>query len=102
MLYEVITSTIIKDVAITPAEVRYKVKNEKAEDLPMVEPQVEYAQISVYVITSYSIHYTKLYESPGFCHFSNFPASVPGSKLSARHDNSRPTHYSGIDRNNFV
>ncbi|WP_163712052.1 peptidylprolyl isomerase [Mangrovibacterium lignilyticum] len=40
--------TITNEVSITPAEVRYKVRNSKPEDLPMVEPQVEYAQISVY------------------------------------------------------
>ena len=39
---------ITGEVTITPAEVRYKVRNSKPEDLPMVEPQVEYAQISVF------------------------------------------------------
>jgi len=41
-------SKIIGEASITPAEVRYKVRNTKPDDLPMVEPQVEYAQISVY------------------------------------------------------
>jgi len=40
--------TITGDVTITPAEVRYKIRNSKPEELPMVEPQVEYAQISVF------------------------------------------------------
>ncbi|PTN06344.1 peptidylprolyl isomerase [Mangrovibacterium marinum] len=40
--------TITGEVSITPAEVRYKVKNAKTEELPIVEPQVEYAQISFY------------------------------------------------------
>jgi peptidyl-prolyl cis-trans isomerase SurA len=48
LLTQQMRNTIIKDVAITPAEVRYKVRSAKTEDLPMVEPQVEYAQISVY------------------------------------------------------
>ncbi|WP_372772848.1 peptidylprolyl isomerase [Mangrovibacterium sp.] len=40
--------TITNEVTITPAEVRYKVRNTPTEDLPMVEPQVEYAQISIF------------------------------------------------------
>lgn len=34
-------------VNITPAEVRYQVRNANPNDLPIVQPQVEYAQISV-------------------------------------------------------
>lgn len=41
-------SSIIKNVTITPAEVRYKYKNTNKSELPQVEAQVEYAQISVY------------------------------------------------------
>lgn len=40
--------TIINDVNITPAEVRYKVRNAQPQELPLVEPQVEYAQITIY------------------------------------------------------
>lgn len=39
---------ITGEATITPAEVRYKVRNSNPNDLPMVEPQVEYAQISVF------------------------------------------------------
>ncbi|RKD90148.1 peptidylprolyl isomerase [Mangrovibacterium diazotrophicum] len=39
---------ITGEVTITPAEVRYKVRNSNPNDLPMVEPQVEYAQISLF------------------------------------------------------
>ena len=41
-------SKITDEVTITPAEVRYKVRNSQPQDLPMVEPQVEYAQISLF------------------------------------------------------
>ncbi|MFV0521545.1 MAG: peptidylprolyl isomerase [Mangrovibacterium sp.] len=41
-------STIIKNVTITPAEVRYKYKNDDKSKLPQIDDQVEYAQISVY------------------------------------------------------
>ncbi|MFV0291322.1 MAG: peptidylprolyl isomerase [Mangrovibacterium sp.] len=41
-------STIIKNIAITPAEVRYKYKNEDKSDLPQIDSQLEYAQICVY------------------------------------------------------
>ncbi|MEL7586371.1 MAG: peptidylprolyl isomerase [Prolixibacteraceae bacterium] len=39
---------IIEKVSVTPAEVRYKYRTMDKEDIPMVEDQVEYAQISVY------------------------------------------------------
>lgn len=48
LLTQQMRSKIIEDVAITPAEVRYEVRSAKPDELPMVEPQVEYAQISVY------------------------------------------------------
>ena len=35
------------DVSITPAEVRYKYRNTPQSKLPMVQPQIEYEQISV-------------------------------------------------------
>lgn len=38
---------IISTVTITPAEVRYNVRNSKPDDLPLIRPQVEYGQISV-------------------------------------------------------
>lgn len=38
---------IIDGVGITPAEVRYQVRNAKTDDLPLIQPQVEYAQITV-------------------------------------------------------
>lgn len=41
-------STIIKNVTITPAEVRYKYKNADKADLPQVDDQLEYAQINIY------------------------------------------------------
>lgn len=39
---------IIDKVSVTPAEVRYKYRNMEKEKIPMVEAQVEYAQISVF------------------------------------------------------
>ncbi|MEN6455999.1 MAG: peptidylprolyl isomerase [Prolixibacteraceae bacterium] len=39
---------IIDKVSVTPAEVRYKYRNMEKEKVPMVEAQVEYAQISVF------------------------------------------------------
>jgi peptidyl-prolyl cis-trans isomerase SurA len=39
---------ITDKVTVTPAEVRYKYRNMEKENVPMVEDQVEYAQISVY------------------------------------------------------
>lgn len=39
---------IIEKVSVTPAEVRYKYRNMEKEEIPMIEDQVEYAQISVY------------------------------------------------------
>jgi len=41
-------SKIIEKVTVTPAEVRYKYRNMDKEQIPMIEDQVEYAQISVY------------------------------------------------------
>ncbi len=41
-------SKIIEKVSVTPAEVRYKYRNMDKEQVPMIEDQVEYAQISVY------------------------------------------------------
>lgn len=38
---------IIDAVNITPAEVRYQIRNAKPEDLPLVQPQIEYGQITV-------------------------------------------------------
>jgi len=37
---------IIKDVTITPADVRYQYKNTKQEDVPMIDSYVEYEQIT--------------------------------------------------------
>lgn len=39
---------IIEKVSVTPAEVRYKYRNMDKEQIPMIEDQVEYAQISVF------------------------------------------------------
>ena len=39
---------IVDKVQVTPSEVRYHFRNMKKEDIPMVEPMVEYAQISVF------------------------------------------------------
>ncbi|MCW0482105.1 peptidylprolyl isomerase [Gaoshiqia sediminis] len=39
---------IISEVTVTPAEVRYNYRNMKPEEIPVVEPQVEYAQISIF------------------------------------------------------
>ncbi|MGV8096671.1 MAG: peptidylprolyl isomerase [Mangrovibacterium sp.] len=39
---------IIEKVSVTPAEVRYKYRNMDKDKIPMVEDQVEYAQISVF------------------------------------------------------
>ncbi len=39
---------IVDDVPITPAEVRYNYRNAKEDEIPMIEPQVEYAQITLY------------------------------------------------------
>ena len=39
---------IIGDVSVTPAEVRYNFRNLKAEEIPTVPPQIEYAQISIF------------------------------------------------------
>jgi len=39
---------ITDKVSVTPAEVRYKYRNMDKEKIPMVEEQVEYAQISVF------------------------------------------------------
>lgn len=39
---------IIDKVQVTPSEVRYHFRNLKNEDIPMVESQVEYAQITVF------------------------------------------------------
>ncbi|MFV0365390.1 MAG: peptidylprolyl isomerase [Mangrovibacterium sp.] len=41
-------STIIKNVTITPAEVRYKYRNTSKANLPQIDAQVEYAQISIH------------------------------------------------------
>lgn len=38
-------SKIIKDIAVTPAEVRYHYRNMKEDEIPMVSANVEYAQI---------------------------------------------------------
>ena len=40
-------SKIVNKVQVTPAEVRYHYRNMKQSDIPMVEPQMEYAQISM-------------------------------------------------------
>lgn len=39
---------IVDKVQVTPSEVRYHFRNMKKEDIPMVEPMVEYAQITVF------------------------------------------------------
>lgn len=39
---------IIGEVTVTPAEVRYNYRNMQPEEIPVVEPQVEYAQISIF------------------------------------------------------
>ncbi|MGD9928723.1 MAG: peptidylprolyl isomerase [Mangrovibacterium sp.] len=39
---------IIGEVTVTPAEVRYNYRNMQPEEVPAVEPQVEYAQISIF------------------------------------------------------
>ncbi|MDR1860470.1 MAG: peptidylprolyl isomerase [Bacteroidales bacterium] len=39
---------IIKDVRVTPAEVRYSYRNMASKDIPVIPEQVEYAQISFY------------------------------------------------------
>lgn len=41
-------SKIIEKVGVTPAEVRYKYRTMDKEQIPMIEDQVEYAQIAVY------------------------------------------------------
>lgn len=40
-------SKIVDKVHVTPAEVRYHYRNLKPSEIPMVEPQVEYAQITI-------------------------------------------------------
>jgi peptidyl-prolyl cis-trans isomerase SurA len=39
---------IVDKVQVTPSEVRYHFRNMNKEDIPMVEPMVEYAQITVF------------------------------------------------------
>ncbi len=39
---------IVDKVQVTPSEVRYHFRNMKKEDIPMVEPMVEYAQITIF------------------------------------------------------
>ena len=39
---------IIDKVQVTPAEVRYHYRNLKKEEIPVIEPQVEYAQITLF------------------------------------------------------
>ncbi len=38
---------IVDKVQVTPSEVRYHFRNMKKEDIPMIEPMVEYAQITI-------------------------------------------------------
>ncbi|MHA7109442.1 peptidylprolyl isomerase [Sunxiuqinia elliptica] len=39
---------IVDKVQVTPAEVRYHYRNLKKEEIPVIEPQVEYAQITLF------------------------------------------------------
>lgn len=39
---------IVDKVQVTPSEVRYHFRNMKKEDIPVIEPQVEYAQITLF------------------------------------------------------
>ncbi len=39
---------IINDVGVTPSQVRYHFRNLKNDEIPIIEPQVEYAQIAFY------------------------------------------------------
>ncbi len=39
---------IINDIGVTPSEVRYHFRNLEEDKIPIIEPQVEYAQISYY------------------------------------------------------
>ena len=39
---------IMDDVSVTPSEVRYHFKNLSKNEIPVIEPQLEYAQISFY------------------------------------------------------
>ncbi|MGQ8335441.1 peptidylprolyl isomerase [Sunxiuqinia sp. A32] len=39
---------IVDEATVTPAEVRYHFRNLGKDEIPMIEPQVEYAQITVY------------------------------------------------------